>query len=191
MEVTHEIDNFIGIFKNVLTTEECNKIIQEYEYKNNIGLTFDRSGDNSHRRDDLSLIECLDTPYLPPELWDKLNSQIWGVCHPLYVKKYSVLNDADNYTIFDYKIQKTSPGQGYHIWHYENMRRAFCPRILVYTLYLNDVEEGGETEFLYASKRIKPEAGTFTLFPAAFTHTHRGNPPLSGDKYILTGWLEH
>jgi len=25
----------------------------------------------------------------------------------------------------------------------------------------------------------------------AFTHTHRGNPPLSNTKYIMTGWLEY
>ena len=63
-------------------------------------------------------------------------------------------------------------------------------RVLSWILYLNDVEEGGETEFLYQSMRFKPKAGTFILFPAHFTHTHRGNPPLSGVKYIATGWIE-
>jgi hypothetical protein len=58
-------------------------------------------------------------------------------------------------------------------------------------LYLNDVEEGGETEFLYFSKRVKPKQGTLLLFPASFTHTHRGNPPLSGTKYIMNTWLEY
>jgi len=55
---------------------------------------------------------------------------------------------------------------------------------------LNDVEEGGETEFLYLKKRFKPIRDRLLIFPAGFTHTHRGNPPLSGDKYILTGWVE-
>ena len=57
-------------------------------------------------------------------------------------------------------------------------------------LFLNDVDEGGELEFLYQSKRIKPKAGTMVISPAFFTHTHRGNPPLSGEKYILNGWCE-
>jgi len=57
-------------------------------------------------------------------------------------------------------------------------------------VYLNDVEEGGETEFLYQHKRLKPEQGTLVIWPASFTHTHRGNPPLSNDKYIVTGWTE-
>ena len=58
-------------------------------------------------------------------------------------------------------------------------------------LYLNSVTEGGETEFLYQKRRIKPQQGRLVIFPAGFTHTHRGNPPLSGDKYILTSWVEN
>ena len=63
-------------------------------------------------------------------------------------------------------------------------------RILTWTLYLNDVNEGGETEFLHQSLRIKPKQGTIVVWPAGFTHIHRGNPPLSGEKYIVTGWVE-
>jgi hypothetical protein len=57
-------------------------------------------------------------------------------------------------------------------------------------IYLNDVEEGGETEFLYQKRRVQAKQGRLVMWPAAYTHTHRGNPPLSGDKYALTGWLE-
>ena len=57
-------------------------------------------------------------------------------------------------------------------------------------VYLNDVEEGGETEFLYQSRRIKPKQGTMVICPASFTHTHRGNPPLKGNKYMINGWIE-
>jgi hypothetical protein len=64
-------------------------------------------------------------------------------------------------------------------------------RVFAFTLYLNDVTEGGETEFLYQKCRIKPVQNRFVLWPAAITHIHRGNPPLSNDKYILTGWSEY
>ena len=89
------------------------------------------------------------------------------------------------------KIQKTIPSEGYHIWHWEvnPLDPAASCREVVYTIYLNDVEEGGETEFLHQAVRIKPKKGKVLFFPSSFTHTHRGNPPLSGDKYIATGWL--
>jgi hypothetical protein len=54
---------------------------------------------------------------------------------------------------------------------------------------LNDVEEGGETEFYYQDKKIKPKAGRMVIAPSGFTHTHRGNVPTSNDKYILTSWV--
>ena len=63
-------------------------------------------------------------------------------------------------------------------------------RLLFFILYLNDIEEGGETEFLYFKRRVKPQKGRLLLAPCGFTHYHRGNPPLSGDKYILTSWVE-
>ena len=57
------------------------------------------------------------------------------------------------------------------------------------TEYLNTVEEGGETEFLYQSMRVKPEQGTLLIHPGGFTHTHRGNPPLKGVKYFMNTWI--
>ena len=62
-------------------------------------------------------------------------------------------------------------------------------RTLVFTIYLNDVEEGGETEFLHQSVRVKPETGRIVIWPAGFPYVHRGNPPISGEKYILTSWM--
>jgi len=54
--------------------------------------------------------------------------------------------------------------------------------------YLNDDFEGGETEFLYQGVRVKPEKGKTVIFPASYTHVHRGNPPIGGTKYIATTW---
>ena len=90
-------------------------------------------------------------------------------------------------------VQKTKPHQGYHAWHCENADVATSTRVLAYTLYLNGVEEGGETEFLYQGHKIKPAPGRLAIFPASFTHPHRGNPIYKGVKYIISGWytLDH
>ena len=61
-------------------------------------------------------------------------------------------------------------------------------RHLTFLWYLNDVEEGGETEF-WGQYGIKPEAGKLILFPASWTFPHKANVPISSDKYIITGWL--
>ena len=88
------------------------------------------------------------------------------------------------------KIQKTLPTEGYHVWHIEHGATfEMQARAFVFSIYLNDVKNGGETEFLHFSQRIKPKTGRIVIWPAGFPYVHRGNSPLSGEKYILTSWL--
>ena len=62
-------------------------------------------------------------------------------------------------------------------------------RHLLWTLYLNDGFDEGETEFLFQQRKIVPRAGSLLIAPTAFTHTHRGNRPQHGDKFIATSWV--
>ena len=55
-------------------------------------------------------------------------------------------------------------------------------------LYLNDNFDAGETEFLHQHRREIPKKGDVLIFPAGYTHTHRGNPPIGGEKYLITSW---
>lgn len=91
-------------------------------------------------------------------------------------------------------IQGYSSDQGgYPYWHCEHYPRdreaESLHRVLLWTLYLNDGFAGGETEFLFQQRRITPSTGALLIAPAAFTHTHRGNVPIGGDKFIATSWI--
>lgn len=91
-------------------------------------------------------------------------------------------------------LQRYTGGQGgYPYWHCELYPRdpgaETLHRHVLWTIYLNDDFQAGETEFLYQSRRIRPRTGSLLVAPAAFTHTHRGNRPEGGDKYIATSWI--
>ncbi|MEH6435243.1 2OG-Fe(II) oxygenase [Massilia sp. DD77] len=91
-------------------------------------------------------------------------------------------------------LQKYLKGTGgYHHWHSEIYpQNASCEtlhRVLLWQFYLNDVDEGGETEFLYQGRKVAPKKGRLVIAPAGFTHTHKGHVPKSGDKYIATSWI--
>ena len=90
--------------------------------------------------------------------------------------------------VYDLKIKKIPVGGGFHSWHYENGTVVNCIRQFVIQLYLNDNFDAGETEFLYQNRREIPKKGDVLIFPAGYTHTHRGNPPIGGDKYLITSW---
>ncbi|NDK38852.1 2OG-Fe(II) oxygenase [Pseudoxanthomonas gei] len=82
---------------------------------------------------------------------------------------------------------------GYPYWHCELYPRdpgaETLHRHLLWTLYLNDDFAEGETEFLFQQRKIAPRTGSLLIAPTAFTHTHRGNRPQHGDKFIATSWI--
>ena len=188
------IENFIGIYEDAFTKEYCDNVIEYFNSAEKAGLTLNRQQQQNVsklNKDDTQLYAHSESSLLNTfDLLTKFNVVLWGQIYPHYSGKFDVIKGFAEHTNYVFKVQKTEIGQGYHTWHSEIDNREVCTRILAWTLYLNDVEEGGETEFLYYPKRIKPKAGTFVLWPAGFTHTHRGNPPLSNTKYIVTGWIE-
>lgn len=91
-------------------------------------------------------------------------------------------------------LQRYRAGEGgYPYWHCELYPRdpgcETLHRHLLWTVYLNDGFEAGETEFFHQQRKVPPRTGSLLLAPASFTHTHRGNRPEGGDKYIATSWV--
>jgi len=193
MEKTVNITNFIGVYDNYITEQECNKAIKLYEEQNKFNNTINRIGGES-----ASILQKQDQQFFaaPNNLniwWESLKPMMvnFDLAWNHYVQNTGA-HDAYGVPFYftDLKIQKTLPTEGYHVWHLEHGKGFdFEPRAFVFSIYLNDVEEGGETEFLHFSKRVKPKKGRIVIWPAGFPYVHRGNPPLSGEKYILTSWM--
>ena len=88
-------------------------------------------------------------------------------------------------------IQHYKPNEGFLKWHFERNDDHYLAgtRALVFMTYLNDVNDGGGTEFLYQKKKFKAKKGYTLLWPSDFTHTHRGIVSKTKEKYIATGWF--
>tara|TARA_R100000664_G_C2716691_1_gene111543 strand:+ start:322 stop:918 length:597 start_codon:yes stop_codon:yes gene_type:complete len=193
-EKTFNINNFIATYDNYITAEECVKAIKLYEDQDKFNKTVNRIASEK-----TSILQKQDQQYFANGnnvdiWWEDLKSMIFNfqIAFKHYSENTGALDayDGGPFHFTNLKIQKTLPTEGYHTWHiehhkgYHNEARAFA-----FSIYLNNVEEGGETEFLHFSKRVKPKAGRIVIWPAAFPYVHRGNPPLSGEKYILTSWM--
>lgn len=188
----------IAVFDNYFDEDFCEHYISFYKEMEKNKLVLERETP-SHIKDDNNYdiisnikfanqkgIKEFNVNYTASDFTDKFFNDVY----PIYLKKYSILDLFSKHAIQDIKLQKTVPQTGYHVWHCESGSVGNRNRIMAFILYLNTVTHGGETEFLYQTKRIKPQQGRLVLFPTSYTHVHRGNPPLKGNKYILTGWVE-
>ena len=110
-------------------------------------------------------------------------------CLNNYKKRYCHSDQVSSYTIKEnVKIQHYKPGEGFHKWHFENNGKGVDTyRHLVFMTYLNTLENAG-TEFLYQNVTTPCEKGLTLIWPATWTHTHKGIVNNVGEKYITTGW---
>ena len=111
-----------------------------------------------------------------------------------YIKEYNAAydNPLAEMTIADgFNIQHYKPGEGYLNWHSERSIHLTHQRALTFMTYLNDVEDGGGTEFKYQGLRHNAKKGKTLIWPSDFTHTHRGQKSETEEKYITTGWFNH
>jgi len=186
-------DQFIWIVDDFVTHSSCDDFVDMYKQKQGREETVTRlqaEGASSNYKKDEAITLYKETT-LHSEFMNRAKPVLLNLNTIVkqYIKEYGLF---ENRVPFHdpIKVQKTIPGGGYHLWHNEKgYTYGSANRFLAWTLYLNDVEEGGETEFLYQSVRVKAKKGRFCIWPAGFPYEHRGNPPLSGEKYIATSWI--
>tara|TARA_R100000908_G_C3754938_1_gene149309 strand:+ start:2503 stop:3087 length:585 start_codon:yes stop_codon:yes gene_type:complete len=185
------IKHSIATFDNFVDPKDCKKLIEIFEkQKDTKAYTrLDGEGVPKAAKDDVAITFSKDNNW-PKEIHSMCKHLTEALGEYIKVTDFINLTSASDLHFTNIKIQKTKPGGGYHVWHVERSHESFsCKRALVWTMYLNDVKKGGETEFLNQNERIEPKAGRICIFPADFPYVHRGNPPLQEDKYILTSWF--
>ena len=111
-------------------------------------------------------------------------------CHLDYLEQWDLLKSFyPRLHIGPFNLRKYDENDHFGALHSERISLNTLHRVLVWMTYLNDVPEGGETEFPLFGLRIKPEKGKTLIWPAEWTHAHRGSVVKRGPKYITTGWL--
>lgn len=193
-------ENFIRVIEDAMTHEQCAKLIDGFHAIHDHGGSYTRQkseGTSKGIKADTAIdaAELLLTNLFKPlqeHMLIMLNKHITTYVEDFETGMFGIeVEDQFPMSQSGIKIQMTKPSEGYHVWHCENSNLANKSRFLTWILYLNDIAEGGETEFIHLSERVTPKTGRLVIFPAGWTHVHRGNPPLSDTKYIATGWMEY
>ena len=188
-------ENFIVEFTESVSQETFKGLIELFNTAHKRKLTTTGKstlGVDKKKKDSVDLPDSMIPDNLKKKYADVIEEYLENLmtCYNQYVERYPILNKSWPHGVFNYQLQRYYPGgQAYHAWHYESTTPKSSDRILAWMTYLNTVEEGGETEFQYYDMKIKPEMGKTLIWPAGFTHVHRGLPSKSDVKFIITNWF--
>tara|TARA_R100000008_G_C3487241_1_gene116865 strand:+ start:44 stop:628 length:585 start_codon:yes stop_codon:yes gene_type:complete len=177
--------------RGLLSQKDCDFFIEWFEERKDLhvrGTTGGEKFEVPNKKQDTEII------------LNKSKDFSWIFSHYLkcgieeYIKKFPFSNRVGPWGADSvYKIQRYYPGEAYFVTHCENSgpvigEPTILRRILAWMIYLNDVTDGGETEFPSQNKKFQPRRGDLLIWPAYFTHPHHGIVSKTQTKYIITGW---
>ena len=204
--------SFIEIYDDLLDSNSCQSVIQYFnQFKDKDKYRFIHSRDTETKKSidfnvDFAEIDN-EIPYTPFRQFNTILLPPVVEAIGRYKITYPFLDNIASWCLRSgYNIQYYSEGQGYSGLHCEHASRwkninnqeldlgslnaedHSLPgdRMLVWMMYLNDAQSG--TEFPHQATTIQPKEGRVVVWPAYWTHPHKGVTPNKGDKYIATGW---
>jgi prolyl 4-hydroxylase len=133
---------------------------------------------------------------LPPALADEYGLELYYAelqrCLQQYLEQHPLLKQVGIFRVTESpSIQHYRPGGGFKLPHFERSGYATTTRMLVWMTYLNDVTDGGGTQFVYQKHTFEAKKGRTLIWPSDFTHTHVGVVSPTQHKYIITGWMNY
>ena len=190
--VSNKSPNFIGSW-NIENDELCNEIIKFFEENKSmqrVGITA--------LGYDPKIKQTTDMVIQPSDLKNKKYSlfnsyfNLLKDCFLDYRNQYPFLNHKffNRTHIGNFNVQKYNSGDHFSQLHSERVSLDSLHRLFAWMTYLNNVDDGGTTNFEYYDIKVKPEIGKTLIWPAEWTHAHTGSILKSGTKYIITGWIQ-
>ena len=177
---------------NNLSDKLCDDIICKFDGDVRVGEGMINMGEvdtETKRCKELFISDLEDWKDIDSELW---KSSVEGInqyrefTNNLYGDHCLLGSDNDDQ---GYRVKRYDPGEDYFHWHHDvHIKSNGKIRSVALIWYLNDVKEGGETEF-YNGEKVHPEKGKLLLFPAVWNNVHRGKTPISNTKYAITSFL--
>tara|TARA_B100000963_G_scaffold338003_1_gene334475 strand:- start:655 stop:1269 length:615 start_codon:yes stop_codon:yes gene_type:complete len=198
MEKKFEVDEQTFIGGGYMSEEICDGVLDLYNNNKSLHRPGVIGSDKTNEDDELT-----SKPYIDDKTKKCTQLQVVSNTQELtlynihlqailddYKQKYKWADQVKYYGVVDdMSIQHYKPGEGFYRWHMENTGVAETVyRHLVFMTYLNDVENGGTEFYYFPDLKIQARKGLTLIWPAGWTHTHKGVISNVDEKYIITGW---
>lgn len=181
--------DYVRTYDGLVSDDFCQKVITTFHESNSEYI--DREQRPSFTELNISKL------YLAKdEKWmgiQKKLSDVFVDVSELYMKELDVGQDFPaKYAFEEYRLKMyQNNGHDQFKDHVDVGDYNSARRFLVCFLYLNDVKEGGETNFPKLNYRVSPKCGRILVFPATWQWRHAGLAPKSNKKYIIGTYLHY
>ena len=190
ININTEQTNFIGCW-NLENNKLCSEIIEFFENNKKLqkqGITAQGKNLKLKKTTDIT-INPNDLKNPKFKILEKYINELHK-CYMDYQKQWPFLKTMlKKIDIPAFNIQKYSRGDHFAHLHSERTSLSTLHRLFAWMTYLNDVEDGGKTNFSHYEISIQPQTGKTLIWPAEWTHAHTGEILNGGKKYIITGWM--
>lgn len=182
-----ELNDFIHIYENALESNICDILISLFDQTSDKHEKFENEG-----KPNFTQFNLTENKEINSEVNQIHNHVIKNVF--TYRDKYYEFVDTrvfpKDHAFEQFRIKKYNPGgEDRFDTHVDVADYSTARRFLSFMWYLNDVETGGETVF--KDLTIQPKKGTLLIFPPLWLFPHKGNPPISESKYIMSTYLHY
>jgi hypothetical protein len=182
-----ELNDFIHVYEDVLDSSICKSLIEVFESHCDKQERIDQ--DNKPNFTQFNLTENKTLSDNLEQIHKHLISQVFE-----YKRKYYEFVDPrcfpSEHAFEQFRIKRyINDGNDMFDTHVDVTDYESSRRFLSFMWYLNDVDEGGET--IFDALSIKPKSGRMLVFPPLWMFPHKGNPPISNSKYILSTYLHY
>jgi len=181
-------DDLIHVNPNALSKKVCKDIIKRFKKD-------DRKKQGATTLGlDLDVKKCVDLHISNLEDWKDIDNILFKSSDD-NLKEYLDKIKVDDKIFFNmdtlqdsgYLVKRYKPGD-YFNWHSDRNYENGWSRVVACVWYLNDITEGGYTEFAHGRK-IYPKTGQLIMFPTSWTFPHRAVTPKVDTKYVITSFL--
>ena len=192
------MDDYIRVYDNVLDEESCKALIIAFENAHESYQTIHEEDGNGNNISFEQLILVDD-----PE-WEDIQKGMLEMFQD-YIMHYKI-----DCGVYDKQWPQTYGYETIRMKRYLNndfdrfdphvdvLNHETAKRFLSFFVYLNDVKEGGETEFLDirmpdtdTNLTITPKRGRLLMFPPMWQYYHAGRKPISDKKYIIQSYCHY
>ena len=190
------MDKWVQVYDNVIDEVSCKELIKKFEDSHEYHDTVhEEDGENSISFEQITLVDHEEWQSVQSGMLEMFQDYIvhykldCGVFDKMWPAKYGYeAIRMKRYLANDY--DRFDP-------HVDVLNHATARRFLAFFIYLNDVDEGGETEFYfnkpgtYIPFKVKPKQGRMLMFPPTWQYYHAGLKPISGKKYLIHSYCHY